>query len=52
MQLSKFFSVVSRLENRGERDGSFSVQIKKAWEKYAEYACPLYPGMLVAPMHR
>lgn len=31
-----FFSIMSRLENRGEWAGAFSVQIKLAWEKYPE----------------
>lgn len=48
MQLRKFFSIMSRLEDRREWAGSFSVQIKKACEKYPEYACPLYPRAVVA----
>lgn len=50
MQLSKFFSIMSRLENRGEWAGSFSVQIKKAWEKFPEYALPRGSGCAREPL--
>lgn len=48
MQLSKFFSIMSRLENNVLANSQ--CRLKKAWEKYIEYACPIYMKAVAALM--